>query len=92
MYKPVAERQYGYYVRPVLYGDRFVARFEPEQDKESATLRIKQWWWEPEVMVTDEMRAALKAAFSAFLRYLEIGELEVGEAAAAEDMAWLASA
>lgn len=92
VYKPVAERQYGYYVLPVLYGDRFVARFEPEQDRESATLRIKQWWWEPEVTVTDEMRAALKAAFAAFLRYLQIGELEVGEMAAAEAVAWLASA
>lgn len=90
VYKPVAERQYGYYVLPVLYGDRFVARFEPVQVKENGVLRIKQWWWEPGVEVTEAMRVALKEAFADFLRYLQIDELQVGEAAAAEGIGWLA--
>jgi uncharacterized protein YcaQ len=41
VYKPVAERDYGYYVLPVLHGDRFVARFEPGRDKKSGALIIK---------------------------------------------------
>ena len=82
VYKPAAERQYGYYVLPVLYGDRFVARFEPEQDKEAGVLRIKQWWWEPGVAVTDEMRSALRAAFAAFVDYLGLAEV------AGEDALW----
>jgi uncharacterized protein YcaQ len=89
VYKPVAERQYGYYVLPVLYGDRFVARFEPEQEKDSGALRIKQWWWEPEIVVTARMQAALQAAFAEFMRYLDVERLEVG-AAAAEAVGWLA--
>ncbi|MCK5327839.1 MAG: AlkZ family DNA glycosylase, partial [Candidatus Latescibacteria bacterium] len=44
VYKPVAERRYGYYVLPVLHGDRFVARFEPGRDKKNGALIIKKWW------------------------------------------------
>ena len=43
VYKPVAERRWGYYVLPVLYGDRFVARFEPGRDKSSEALTIQNW-------------------------------------------------
>lgn len=70
VYKPVEERRYGYYVLPVLYGDQFVARFEPTLDKEQGQLAIKGWWWEPEVEPTEAMRTAILEALRAFLRYL----------------------
>ena len=70
VYKPVAERRWGYYVLPILYGDRFVARFEPGRDKNSDALTIQNWWWEPEVEPTAEMRAALRDCFARFLRFL----------------------
>ncbi|MBQ3686408.1 MAG: YcaQ family DNA glycosylase, partial [Treponema sp.] len=41
VYTPVAKRKYGYYVLPVLYKNRFVARFEPEPNKGKAPLQIK---------------------------------------------------
>ena len=47
VYKPVVERRWGYYVLPILYGDRFIARFEPGRDKGSDALTIQNWWWEP---------------------------------------------
>ncbi|MGC9384413.1 MAG: DNA glycosylase AlkZ-like family protein [Kosmotogaceae bacterium] len=46
VYKPVKERKFGYYVLPVLYNDRFIARFEPEYSKKKKMLVIKNWWWE----------------------------------------------
>lgn len=70
VYKPVDERKYGYYVLPVLYGDRFVARFEPEREKKSGALVIKNWWWELGVTQTAEMRAGLRDCFKRFLSYL----------------------
>ncbi|MFQ5921740.1 MAG: DNA glycosylase AlkZ-like family protein, partial [Anaerolineales bacterium] len=46
VYKPVAQRRYGYYVLPVIYGDRFVARMDPAFDRERRELTINDWWWE----------------------------------------------
>ncbi len=71
VYKPAAQRQYGYYVLPVLYGDRFVARFEPQHHKKGEPLLVKNWWWEEDVTVTSEMIAAIGAAFNDFAGYLE---------------------
>ena len=72
VYIPAAKRQYGYYVLPVLYGNRFVARFEPEKNNGKDPLRIKNWWWEKDVTVTDEMLAAIGDAFRRFSVYLGI--------------------
>ena len=77
VYKPVTERSYGYYVLPILCGDRFVARFEPAKDKESGALVIKNWWWEPGVASSAEMRAALRDCFERFLGYLGTETLQV---------------
>jgi uncharacterized protein YcaQ len=70
VYKPMKERRYGYYVLPVLYGDRFVARFEPGKDKQNGAAVIKNWWWEPGVRQSDELHAALRSAFRRFIDFL----------------------
>lgn len=70
VYKPVAERKYGYYVLPILYGDRFVARFEPKFNKNTGKLEIINWWWEPDVVVSQEMKYELSKCFKQFLYYL----------------------
>jgi uncharacterized protein YcaQ len=77
VYKPVAERQYGYYVLPVLYGDRFVARFEPGKDKQRQALIIKNWWWETDVEITAELRSELHNCFRKFLGYLGLNGIVV---------------
>jgi uncharacterized protein YcaQ len=70
VYKPAAERKYGYYVLPVLYGDRFIARFEPGKDPVSKGLIIKNWWWEPKVNPSAALKRALQSCFQGFLHYL----------------------
>ena len=46
MYVPAAKREYGYYVLPILQGDRLVGRIEPVFDRSDRALRVKGVWWE----------------------------------------------
>jgi uncharacterized protein YcaQ len=73
VYKPAEQRSYGYYVLPVLYGDRFVARFEPGRDKETGRIVVKNWWWEPDAAPDADMKAAIRACFCRFQRFLGSG-------------------
>ena len=49
IYTPVVKRKYGYYVLPMLYGDRFIGRIEPKADRKTNTLTITNLWFEPGV-------------------------------------------
>jgi uncharacterized protein YcaQ len=84
VYKPVAQRQYGYYVLPVLYGDRFVARFDPSSDKQEGDLTVANWWWEEGVVSDGAMEEALVDCFQAFARYLGASGVRLGDRVAAE--------
>ncbi|MDA3812396.1 MAG: winged helix DNA-binding domain-containing protein [Spirochaetaceae bacterium] len=74
VYKPVIERQYGYYVLPVLYGDRIIARFEPVRDKKNSKLIIKNWWWEKGVFPDKKMLNAIEKAIIDFAEFLGVEE------------------
>jgi uncharacterized protein len=44
MYVPKAKREYGYYVLPILVGDRLVGRIEPRLDRKTRTLQVLGAW------------------------------------------------
>jgi uncharacterized protein YcaQ len=44
MYVPKAKREYGYYVLPILAGDRLVGRIEPRFDRKTKTLEVLGAW------------------------------------------------
>jgi uncharacterized protein YcaQ len=46
VYVPLARRRWGYYVLPILFGDRLVGRIEPRIDRREGVLRILDIWWE----------------------------------------------
>lgn len=75
VYKPAAQRQYGYYVLPVLYGDRFIARFEPRYNKITGVLEILNWWWEPDTEKTQKVKEALARCTKEFMNYLGARDL-----------------
>jgi uncharacterized protein YcaQ len=47
MYVPKAKREYGYYVLPILRGDRIIGRIEPAFDRKTGVLRVLGVFAEP---------------------------------------------
>jgi len=47
MYVPKAKREYGYYVLPILRGDRLIGRIEPVYDRKAEALHVKGVFAEP---------------------------------------------
>jgi len=46
MYVPKPKREYGYYVLPILGGDRIVGRIDMVNDRKAAELKVNGIWWE----------------------------------------------
>ena len=44
MYVPKPKREYGYYVLPILAGDRLVGRVEPVVDRKAGTIEVLGAW------------------------------------------------
>jgi len=63
MYVPKATREYGYYVLPILVGDRLVGRVEPRFDRKTKTLEVLGAWGDTSRL--DEALASLAAFLGA---------------------------
>jgi uncharacterized protein YcaQ len=59
---PAGQRRYGYYVLPILEGERFTGRLDPKFLREEGRLEVRQVWWEPGVRQAKGRQAALEAA------------------------------
>ncbi len=67
VYVPAAKRRWGYYVLPILYGDRFVGRIEPRIERRANALHVVGLWWQDgfDPLATDGFVAALADALIA---------------------------
>jgi uncharacterized protein YcaQ len=69
IYTPAAQRKYGYYVLPILYGENLIGRIEPVYDKKSKQLQIKNIWYEPEIKITKKIESAVAATIKRFEKF-----------------------
>jgi uncharacterized protein YcaQ len=79
VYKPKAQREYGYYVLPVIYGDRFVARLDPAFDKKKRILTLQNWWWQEGIDANKAMQSALLECLRNFINYLNAEKVELAK-------------
>jgi uncharacterized protein len=71
VYKPAPERRYGYYVLPLVVGDRVAGRADVKADRKAGVLRLLAWHPEPRrrSAARDE---ALERAFARLARQLAL--------------------
>lgn len=62
IYTPAVKRKYGYYVLPVLCGDRFIGRIEPKAERKAGILTVQHLWLEPGIRQTKKLSARIDAA------------------------------
>ncbi len=53
MYKPAAQRRWGYFALPILHGDRLVGKLDAKADRKAGVLRVfavhEDFPWDPEI-------------------------------------------
>ncbi len=72
VYVPAAKRKYGYYVLPLIMGERFIGRAEPVFDRKAGSMALKGLWHEPDVKVTAAIRKATDGCLARFEQFLRV--------------------
>ena len=78
LFFPPERRRWGWYVLPLLFRDRFVARIEPRIDRDAGRVEVLGLWWEEGF---DPRRAegfvdAMRDALRAYLGFARATELD----------------
>jgi len=71
LFIPPAKRRWGWYVLPMLFGDRLVGRIEPRIDRANGRVQIVGLWWENGFAPgrTEGFVDAMRDALRAYLRF-----------------------
>lgn len=75
MFVPAAKRRWGYYVYPLLEGDRFVGRIEVKANRKAGRLNVLNLWPEPQLNWTGARAAKLEAELSRLARFVGVDEV-----------------
>ena len=78
IYTPPAKRKFGYYVLPVLYGDRFVGRIEPKADRKTNVLTVSNIWLESGVRRTKKLSGLISRTVQRLAKTNGCTEIMIG--------------
>ena len=84
-FKP-EKRRWGYYVLPIVFGERLVGRIEPRIDRDRSCVEVLGLWWEDGFVPgrTQGFVEAMREALHAYLRFASADRLEWPSHLAAE--------
>jgi uncharacterized protein len=71
LFVPPEKRRWGWYVLPILFGDRLVGRIEPRIDRAGGRVQVLGLWWEDGFAPrrTEGFVDAMRDALRAYLRF-----------------------
>ena len=69
VFVPEPKRQYGYYVFPLLEGDRLIGRIDMKAERKGGTLDVRRLWLEPGVRASAGRLAKLAAELARLARF-----------------------
>lgn len=77
LFVPPAKRRWGWYVLPILFGDRLVGRIEPRIDAAAGHVEILNVWWEDGFVPgrAAGFADALRDALEAYRRFAGVDEV-----------------
>jgi uncharacterized protein YcaQ len=80
VYVPRHKRRFGYYVLPLLWGDRLVGRIEPRIDREHGSVNILGLWWEAGFAPrqSEGFVEAMRDALAAYVRFAGVTRIDWG--------------
>ncbi len=70
IYTPSHKRKFGYYVLPILYGDKLIGRIDPLMDRKKETLQIKAVHVEPKAPKDKAVGQLLQEVIAEFSEFL----------------------
>ena len=76
MFVPAARRIWGYYVFPILEGDRMVGRIEMKADRRKSTLNVLNFWPEPGVNWPPARARRLEAEIARMARFVGVEHID----------------
>lgn len=75
VFVPEAKREYGYYVFPLLEGERMIGRIDIKADRKAGTLNVARLWLEPKVRASAGRMAKLDAELNRLARFTGVDEV-----------------
>lgn len=84
MFVPAVKRKWGYYVYPLLEGDRFVGRIEVKADRKTSALNVLRIWKESKVSWTPARHNKLEAELARLARFTGLQSVIWSDAASSD--------
>jgi uncharacterized protein YcaQ len=78
IYVPKAKRQYGYYVLPILHGDRLIGRIDPKMDRKTNTLHVHNVYAQPKAPKNKKAVRAIGKAVAELASFLGAKQIQWG--------------
>jgi len=75
IYVPASKRKHGYYVLPLLHGDRLIGRIDAAMDRARGVLNVNAIYAEPDAPKTKSTTRAIAEAIESLAKFLQAREI-----------------